>query len=110
MAFNKPCIECGTLSRATRCPQHQQAHDQAKAARQDTPARRAKKAALYNPAYKRQAQWIRNTAIACHLCGGGAKPGDPWQADHIVPSDPNSPLAPAHRSCNARRGNKPLKH
>ena len=40
------------------------------------------------------------------LCGGGAVPGDPWQADHVIPGNPDSPLAPAHRSCNAARGNK----
>jgi hypothetical protein len=40
------------------------------------------------------------------LCGGGARPNDPWQADHVIPGDADSPLAPAHRSCNAARGNK----
>jgi hypothetical protein len=42
------------------------------------------------------------------LCGEGARVGDPWQADHLVAGDANSPLAAAHGSCNRRRGNSPL--
>jgi hypothetical protein len=72
--------------------------------------RRARKAQTgqYSGSYKRRAAAVRANASTCHICGLGAIAGDPWQADHLIPGDPNSPLAAAHRSCNARRGNKPL--
>lgn len=35
---------------------------------------------------------------------GGPRRGDPWEADHVAAGDPDSPLLPAHRSCNRRRG------
>jgi len=58
--------------------------------------------------YKRRAKAVREQAVNCHICGDPARLNDPWTADHIIAGDPNSPLAPAHRSCNERRGNKPL--
>lgn len=71
-------------------------------------ARQLKKAKLYNSEYQRLSKLVRENAVQCHLCGEGYRPLDPWTADHLIPSDPTSPLAPAHRSCNSRRGNKPL--
>ena len=69
--------------------------------------RQAKKKLLYkNADYRRRSQLVRQTAITCSLCGGGARVGDPWTADHVVPGDPRSPLLPAHRSCNSKKGNK----
>jgi hypothetical protein len=66
-------------------------------------------------ALKRQA---RRNNTPCHLCG---KPFDfdlPWKhamsftADHLTPvgvgGSMTGPLAPAHRSCNSRRGVKDL--
>ena len=91
LRFPKPCIECGTLSLNSRCATHA-----------------ITKATLYNKDYKRHAAWIRANATTCHLCGETARPNDPWTADHIDASDPASPLAAAHRSCNSRRGNQPL--
>ena len=91
MKFPKPCIECGALSLESRCPTHA-----------------IVKHKLYNKAYKAHAAYIRATATHCHLCGQGPRTDDPWTADHINASDPESPLAPAHRSCNSRRGNTPL--
>ena len=89
--FKKPCIECGALTTASRCEQHA-----------------ITKPVLYNKDYKRHAAYIRATATVCHLCGKEAIDGDPWTADHLDAGDPTSPLAAAHRSCNSRRGNKPL--
>jgi hypothetical protein len=62
----------------------------------------------YSGDYKRRAKAVREQAVNCHICGDPARTNDPWTADHIIAGDRNSPLAPAHRSCNERRGNKPL--
>lgn len=104
MAFNKPCLICGTLSKATLCPTHQAAKEKAR----NTPERQARKAALYNSSYRTLAKQVRANATQCHICKGGYIPHDPFEADHLIPGDPYSPLAPAHRSCNQSRGNKAL--
>ncbi len=64
--------------------------------------------------------WLRAQGMPCHLCGRpidySLPAGDPWsfEVDEIVPvSKGGSPIdranvAPAHRLCNQRRGNKPL--
>ena len=107
--FNTPCLDCGQLSRAgSRCEQCSMKYNRAKAQRYDTEEKRIKKKLLYNSDYRRRAREVRANATHCHLCGQGYRPNDPWEADHLIPSDPNSPLAPAHRSCNQRRGNKRL--
>lgn len=94
--MNKPCLDCGTPTPRTRC---------ATCTRNHTRNRRGRP--HYAGNYRQRAAAIRAAAHTCWLCGGGPKQEDPWQADHIFPGDPTSPLAPAHRSCNARRGNKP---
>lgn len=63
----------------------------------------------YSGDYSRRSQHVRDQANAdpntrCWRCGHTARPGDPWQAGHIVDGDPTSPLAAEHRSCNARAG------
>jgi hypothetical protein len=62
----------------------------------------------YSGDYKARAKQVRDTAVLCHICKEGFRADDPWQADHLIPGNPVSPLAPAHRSCNAKRGNKPI--
>ena len=54
----------------------------------------------YQGTYQTEAKAIRENATHCWICGDGPRPNDPWQADHV---DEHT-LAPAHRSCNARRG------
>jgi hypothetical protein len=109
MPFNKPCLDCGKLSRGTRCDEHQAIiNRQRNAIRDSKPERKARKKLLYTNDYRKRAAHIRATATHCHICQGGIRVGDPFEADHLYPSDPTSPLAPAHRSCNQRRGNKPL--
>lgn len=105
MRFNKPCITCGTLSPNQYCSTHQAAINQA---RENNPERIAKKKALYGSTYKRVSKAIRGAGGVCHLCGQGERTNDPWQTDHIIAGNPDSPLALAHRSCNASRGDKPL--
>lgn len=104
--FQQPCLDCGKLSRnGSRCETHQRQ----KEAEWDRPkAARKKATGQYSGDYKKRARIIRENAQYCWICGGPVDLYDPMQADHIVPGDPNSPLAPAHRSCNAARGNKPM--
>ena len=106
MRFNKPCLACGELSKDNYCPTCKKAIDRRRDA---DPIRREKKRTLYSNTYRKNAALVRATATTCHLCGEGYKPHDPWEADHIYPHlGDASPLAPAHRSCNQTRGNKPL--
>lgn len=106
MAFPRPCIDCGKLTlNANRCDEHKLRFDKAA----DLVKRERKlRSGQYSGSYKRRAAEIRLTAVVCHLCNQGPRLDDPWQADHLIPGDPNSPLAAAHRSCNAARGNRPL--
>lgn len=104
--FMRPCLDCGKLSRnGSRCETHQRV----KNAEWDV-ARASRKRATgqYAGDYKKRAKAVRDAAEYCWLCGGGPRADDPWQADHVIAGDPNSPLAAAHRSCNASRGNKPV--
>lgn len=57
--------------------------------------------------YKRRAKVVRDNAITCWICHKGFTVLDPPTADHYFPGNPNSPLLPAHRSCNSSRGNQP---
>ena len=109
MKFPTPCAVCGDITRDTLCATHRAEKDRANQLRRDNnPARIARKKELYSSTYRKQSKAIRGAGGVCHLCGGGETPGDPWQTDHIEAGNNNSPLALAHRSCNARRGNKPL--
>lgn len=101
-----PCLVCGKLTGgASRCEIHQKIWEQ-----EADEKRRARKQATgqYSGDYRARARMVRENAYVCHICKEGYKPNDPWQADHLIPGEPSSPLAAAHRSCNARRGNKPL--
>jgi hypothetical protein len=100
--FNKPCLDCGVLVRGgSRCPIHQ-AMWQSK-----VDAKRKPKRTHYDSKYKRDSKIVRDNAIECWLCGQGYRPDDPWTADHLFPGVIDSPLLPAHRSCNSSRGNRP---
>jgi hypothetical protein len=109
MPFNKPCLDCGRLTKAGRCPECKRAHDEKKGGAYLE--RKARKAHLYGGDYTQRAKHVRATATICHLCGEGAKPGKAWawEADHLYPElGKNSPLAAAHGVCNRKRGNTPL--
>lgn len=108
MKFKRPCIDCGELGEPgqSRCPRHQTRIDELNAMRRQTVKRTTNQ---YGGAYARLAKIIRQTALTCHICGEGARFDDPWEADHLNPSTPVTQLtdlAPAHRSCNQRRGNR----
>lgn len=65
-------------------------------------------------------RWLRSQGLPCHLCGlpidYSLPAGHPmsFEVDEIVPvsrgGDPldRSNVAPAHRICNERRGNRPI--
>ena len=105
----QPCIDCGKPSSGTRCQmhnvRHSRARDRSAQIRRASTGRRP-----YDDAtYRAQAALVRSTASVCHICGGGARANDPWQADHVVPVKGGGgvgPLAAAHRSCNISRANK----
>jgi hypothetical protein len=104
--FSRPCLKCGILtSGESYCVEHKPVK-----IRTESPERRARKAQRYDSTYRRLAKYVRLTATRCHLCGEGPRYDDPWEADHLYPDQPGLEyeLAPAHRSCNQRRGNKPL--
>jgi hypothetical protein len=105
--FPKPCGVCGVLTKGlNRCEVHEAEYQQLEVIRlKEMKARRPK---LYDGQYHKAAKRIRETALICHLCNEGARYGDPWTADHVIAGDPESELRAAHRSCNSRRGNKPL--
>lgn len=107
MAFNKPCIICGTLSKGTRCPEHQQELDKRKqAAKESDPTYKAKKATLYGYAHQKARQQLKATATHCHICSKPFTQTDSIDADHIIAGNPHSPLLPAHARCNRSKGNK----
>jgi hypothetical protein len=106
--FARSCLVCGALSKQTRCPKHTAEINSVRERKRDTPERRARKALLYNGDYHKRRVALLATATHCHLCKIQFLPTDKVEADHLVPGNPNSPLAAAHRLCNQRRGNKPL--
>lgn len=102
MRFNVPCLDCGQLSRnGSRCERCQGVVD----ARTNE---RKQQRQHYKGDYSKRAKAVRESATICWICNEPARLGDPWTADHVYPGIPDSPLLAAHRSCNSRRGNKPI--
>ena len=111
--MNRPCLDCQTLTtNGSRCEpcthRRRQQHDR------NRPPRK-QRGHHSDPTYRRTSaqlrqQWNDDPFTVCWLCGEGARLGDPWQADHVIPGNLNSPLQPAHRSCNAKRGATPPPH
>lgn len=69
----------------------------------------ARMAPHYRGGYKTAARHLRHAAksnpdTTCWRCGLTARPGDPWEAGHVVDGMVGSPLAPEHRSCNRAAG------
>jgi len=105
--FKRPCLVCGNLSYKSHCEIHEIQRKREHDAKYNTPERKIKKKLLYGGDYqKRRAQALAN-ATHCYLCKEQFKPSDQVESDHLVPGDPYSPLVPAHRLCNQRKGNKP---
>lgn len=104
--FPRPCSTCGKLtSGANKCDKHMAEMMAVVEAKRRL---RKQNSGQYSGDYRKRAKVVRDNAVMCHICKEGFRLGDPWQADHLLPGNPVSPLAPAHRSCNAKRGNKPI--
>jgi predicted Fe-S protein YdhL (DUF1289 family) len=105
MRLPRPCIDCNKLhtDKGDYCSGCRRQRERI---READPRRKAYKSRLYNAEYQRLAKMIRANAVTCHLCNEGARVGDPWTADHVTAGDVNSPLLPAHRSCNSSKGNR----
>lgn len=111
--FPRPCLDCGALTtNPSRCPTHQIAQETKRQLRQDSNIeRKIKKARLYGSTgqtgYRVRAKAIRDTATHCYLCLKPKTETNKLEADHIYPSlFDQSPLLPAHRSCNNSKGNR----
>ena len=103
MAFNRPCLKCGALTRNTRgyCTPHLPTPI-------ITPERRRKKQFLYGGDYHANAKATRENSTHCYLCGKAFTTGDTIQADHLYPQlGSDSPLAATHAQCNRTKGNTP---
>jgi hypothetical protein len=106
--FPKPCLDCGELtSGSNRCVEHQNLVDNLHNAKR---AAVKKQTGQYSGDYRKRAKLVRETALVCHLCNRGSRFSDSWVADHANPGEAgdNALLLPAHKSCNEKRGNKPL--
>lgn len=111
--FPRPCLDCGLLTtNPSRCDTHQTANQVQRQLRQDSDiARRIKKARLYGSSgqssYAKQSKALRETATHCYLCLQPKTETNKLEADHIYPSlFDQSPLLPAHRTCNNSKGNR----
>ena len=87
--FPKPCLDCGVLTKGgNRCEEHENLVKSIHNAKRNL----VKKATgQYSGSYR-------------------ARANDTWVADHVNPGDNGDTalLLPAHKSCNEKRGNKPL--
>jgi hypothetical protein len=109
MRFPRPCLQCQKLhqDRGDYCQDCRRVKEKA---REDNSYRKEKKRMLYSSAYKAAAKIIKANATHCHICKQPFTNRADITADHLIPTDPASPLAPAHRGCNSSRGNKPLQN
>ena len=96
--IKRPCLNCGTLTTQTRCDTCTTIHNRARNNKPKPAHRRGN--------YKQRAKQIVQQATHCWLCGQGKRDNDPFTADHVIAGDLYSPLLPAHRTCNSRRGNR----
>jgi hypothetical protein len=94
----RPCLDCGKLTKNTRCETCRLAQVRVWDAQRD-PAKRKH----YTGTYQREAKRVREAGIACHWCGGPFTPDNPVQADHVDAGNPNSVLVASCRRCNIRR-------
>jgi len=99
----RPCIDCGRLSDATRCPKHRAAKQRARDQRRGSSSARG-----YNGQHQRErAAWVPvvDAGMAhCARCGGWIQPGEPWALDHT--DDRSGYLGPSHKRCNDAAGGR----
>lgn len=98
----RPCLDCGTPSRGTRCLAHTAERERGRGTRQQR--------GLGATHQQARAALIATSATVCALCGqqgSWTDARDPLTAHHTTPrahGGHDSPLVPAHSSCNARDG------
>jgi 5-methylcytosine-specific restriction endonuclease McrA len=102
------CLDCKQLFAAStgrsRCPTCQAALEARMAAR---PKTRSTTARGLGWSHQKRKRAQISADMACWICGQPGSDDDPITADHTVPraqGGADSPLRPAHRSCNSRRG------
>jgi 5-methylcytosine-specific restriction endonuclease McrA len=105
--FQRPCLVCGALANDSYCLQHRTEINARRQAAKDTPERLARKRLLYGGDYKQRRKQVLATATHCAICQKPFTNGDRVETDHVVPSNPNSPLQATHASCNRSKGNRP---
>ncbi len=111
MRFARPCLECQRLhtDKGEFCADCRTKRERDRERQRSLdPKHRAKKRELYSSAYKATAKILKANATHCHICKKPFTSRAEITADHLIAGDPASPLAPAHKSCNSSRGNKPL--
>ena len=62
---------------------------------------------IYGADHKeRRRRLLAATPEICWRCGGGPRPGDPWEAGHVIDAARGGgpQVAREHRSCNRRAG------
>ena len=98
----RPCIECGTPSPATRCPEHTRRP-------KDTRRRRGKGQAAADPVWRALSRRARKAQPWCSDCGAT----EDLTCDHRIPKSIAPDLvhclenvAVLCRPCNSRRGTK----
>ena len=107
MRLPRPCLDCQKLhtDKGDYCLSCRKERNRKK---ENNPERKARKKLLYNSNYRRAASLIKLTATHCHICKEPFTNREEITADHLLPGEVNSPLAPAHKSCNSARGNRGL--
>lgn len=102
------CLDCRKLFDAatgrSRCPICQAALEERMNAR---PKRGTTTARGLGWAHQQRKRREISADMVCWMCGQPARENDPITADHETPrakGGVDSPLRPAHRSCNSRRG------
>lgn len=93
----KPCLDCGTLSQGSRCPDHARARDRIRVARRGR---------IYKGDWQARARQQVSDEPWCAWCGASTD----LVADHVVAGDPASPTQTLCRSCNSIKANRERWH
>ena len=105
----RPCLDCGVLSHATRCPAHTAAREQVRDAVRGSSAARG----YGYPHRKRRAELLPTSyGQPCARCGEPILPGQALDAGHgtALAHDANSKADRIeHASCNRQAGGRTRK-
>ena len=98
--FKVPCLDCGALVLGrNRCDIHYRQYIIKYEARRNREH--------YAGSYKTRARKIKQSARVCWICLEPFKNRNEITADHYFPGQIDSPLLPAHLSCNSSRQDTP---